>query len=78
MSGRAKILAELDRQAAHEGETQNVKMCRAIAQHAQFTSEWQALISVQYHRYGKLSYEVYPFYYVRPWVESMIANLQSI
>jgi hypothetical protein len=26
MSGRAKILAELDRQAAHEGETQNVKM----------------------------------------------------
>jgi hypothetical protein len=75
---RTAILAAIDVQAKHEGETANIKACRAIAQHVKTSSEWQALISMQYHRYGKLSYETHRFHYVRDWVKPLVAELQGI
>jgi hypothetical protein len=74
---RKKFLAAIDVQAAHEGETVNIKACRIIAQHVKTSSEWQALVSVQHHRYGILSYETHHFYYIRDWVEPLIAKLHN-
>jgi hypothetical protein len=78
MANRRKILAEIDVQAAHEGETANIKACRAIVQRVKTSSEWQALVSVQHHRYGTLSFETNRFHYVRDWVMPLVADLSSV
>jgi hypothetical protein len=75
---RTKILAEIDVQAAHEGVTDNINAVRAIARHVKTSGEWQALISVGHHRYGKLSYETHRFYYVRDWVQPLVAELTGV
>ena len=72
---RNRIFAELDIQARQEGETSNITSCRIIARHAKTNQELQALLSIQHHRYGKLSYETHRFYYVRQWVGPLVAEL---
>lgn len=77
-SPRSRIMAELDRQAQHEGETANIAACRVVVQHALTHEQLQSLLSIQHHRYGPLSYQTYRFYYVRDWVVPMVARLGGL
>jgi hypothetical protein len=78
MYKRNAVQIELDVQAAHEGETDNIRACRAVLKHAKTSSEWQALVSVKHHRYGPLSYETHRFYYLRDWVAPLVKELSDI
>lgn len=75
MNLRDRILRELDRQAQIEGETQNIEECRIILNHTKAKNDWDALVGVQWHKYGTQSFEAWRFYYVRPWVLSMVNDL---
>ncbi len=73
---RDEILTAIDVQAEYEGETNNIRLCRIIARHIKTDHDWQSLVSVQHHRYGRL-YEMHRFYYVRDWVMPMVAELSK-
>ena len=66
MITRDKVLKRLLIQEKHEGETDNIKLLRKLINILKYSSQWQALVKVKYHRHGKLSYQVYHFYYAKP------------
>ncbi len=77
MLTKDKILSRLAIQAKIEGETENIRLCRIVADHAKTAMDWQSLVTVKFHRYGKFSYEAHHFYYVKEWVVAMSEALTA-
>lgn len=61
----SKILNCLDIQEKIEGETENLKQVKKLLKHLKKASEIDVFFEIKGHRYGKLSYEVHHFYYVK-------------
>ena len=54
-----------------EGYTPETALLLTILPELTMLSEWQALVNVKHHRYGKLSYECHKFYYPSPLLQSL-------
>ena len=62
ISGKEKILKELQRQLEIEGNEYHDLLVNLLnILHSQ--EEWRMLVNCRFHSYGKLSYESYRFYY---------------
>ncbi len=57
------IRKDLKRQQKIEGYTPETALLLKVLPMATTSSEWQALVTIGEHRYGKLSYECHRFYY---------------
>lgn len=58
-------------QQSIEGYTPETALLLTILPELTMLSEWQALVNVKHHRYGKLSYECHKFYYPSPLLKSL-------
>lgn len=76
MTTRNKLLERLKVQAEHEGVTSNIALLVKVAHILKYSSQWQALVDVRFHKYGKLSYESHRFYYAKPELNQLIELLK--
>jgi hypothetical protein len=77
MLTRTKIAARLDIQQQHEGNTDNIRLCRLILASAKRSAEWNAATRVAWHRYGPLSYQAHAFHYASDWLVSLLSAVKA-
>lgn len=70
---KVKILKSLQIQEEIEGATDNIKMLRRFLDCIKTSSQWQAFVDVNHHRYGKMSYECHHFYYCTDELKKLLA-----
>lgn len=74
MSLKDKIIAQLRKQQQIEGYTPETALLLKVIHCVKTSSEWQALVKVKFHRYGKASFSAYRFHYP----SDVLLNLESL
>jgi hypothetical protein len=65
MNIKERIKKEIEIQKKIEGDACQEKLLLGVLQVLKLQSQWDALIDVKHHKYGKFSYETHRFYYPR-------------
>lgn len=65
LSETDRILKELEIQASVEGKTENILLLLKVLDYIDTKEEFHAFTTMNFHSYGKYSYQSYRFYYLK-------------
>lgn len=77
MASYDSLLKELNVQEEIEGRSDNIDLCRLIVKHLKTNADIRAFFNIKMQRYGKLSYEVHKFYYVKDNIKSLFNEVTA-
>ena len=72
---RQKLLQEIEIQEETQGSLDNKELMLKIVNACKTSNEIDTFFRIEFHRYGKLSYETHRFYFVK---DNMLELLNSL
>lgn len=75
MASRERIIVELQAQAAAEGETENIRVLRALLKATVTHNEWSSLTKSEWVNVDESGMSVRRHWYLRQWVKGAIIAL---